>query len=426
MRRRAVLWLRRAADAAVSRFGILEAVALLETALELVEEDAERIEIWRAIAYAQYLRYDSSGYREAVERALELNPERAVAAELYAELAFQALGRQAIWKEVQPRKTIEFWSKRAFELAEPGTRAHVSALLSRVHDDPATGEAAADEALVTATRLDRPDLIVRALEGKATVANAALRLDEARVWCDRQLALAPQLADRDLAGSQYWHAAFAYLRLGRFAEVREFARVHDTMVGELTPHHFVHATTLHVLAATLACRWDASMALAPRAETAAAMNLETPCAFNWRCLLLCALSYALEGDDDEARRLEERAQTIAGLGRPAATEPALLRLALLRGDVETIERLLETVRPRGGPWDVDAAAARLDALSALREAERVEAEAAPWLQLECYTQPFAMRAVAEVRGDASLLEQAAIRFEELELAWHAAQTRAQR
>jgi tetratricopeptide (TPR) repeat protein len=426
VRQRAALWLRRAADAAVSRFGMLEAVALLRTALELVKDDAERIEIWRAIAQAQYLRYDSSAYRDAVERALELNPERAVAAELYAELAFQALGRQALWKEVQPRETIEFWSKRAFELAEPGTRAHLSALLSQVHDDPTTGEAAADEALATATRLDRPDLIVRALEGKATVANAALRLDEARVWCDRQLALAPQLADRDLAGSQYWHAAFAYLRLGRFAEVREFARVHDKMVGELTPHHFVHATTLHVLAETLACRWGASMALARRAEKAAVANLETPCAFNWRSLLLCALAYALEGDDTEARRLEERAMEIARLGGPAATEPAHLRLALHRGDGETIEHLLETLQPRGGPWDIDAAAARLDALSALGDTERVEAEAAPWLQLKCYTQPFAMRAVGAVRRDPSLLDRAAVTFEVLGLGWHAAQTRAAR
>jgi DNA-binding SARP family transcriptional activator len=426
MRRRAALWLRRAADAAVSRFGMLEAVALLRTALELVEEDPERIEIWRAIAYAQYLRYDSSGYREAVERALELNPQRAVAAELYAELAFQALGRQSIWKEAQPRDTIEFWSKRAFELAEPGTEAHVNALLSRVHDDPTRSEAAADEALATATRLDRPDLIVHALEGKATVANAVLRLDEARVWCDRQLALVPALADRDLGGSQYWHAAFAYLRLGRFAEVREFARVHDTMVGELTPHHFVHATTLHVIAETLACRWNASIALTSRAETAAAANLETPCAFNWRSLLLCALAYAVEGDDTEARRLEERAREIARLGQPAATEPALLRLALLRGDVEAIEGVLETLRPRGGPWDVDAAAARLDALSALGDTERVEAEAAPWLELECYTQPFAMRAVGVARGDASLLDRAAVTFEALGLGWHAARTRAAR
>jgi hypothetical protein len=162
------------------------------------------------------------------------------------------------------------------------------------------------------------------------------------------------------------------------------------------------------------------MALARRAETAAAANLETPCAFNWRSLLLCALAYALEGDDTEARRLEERAREIARLGQPAATEPALLRLALLRGDVETIERLLETLRPRGGPWDIDAAAARLDALGALGDIERVEAEAAPWLQLDCYTQPFAMRAVGAVRGDASLLEHAAVTFEALGLGWHVA------
>jgi hypothetical protein len=103
-----------------------------------------------------------------------------------------------------------------------------------------------------------------------------------------------------------------------------------------------------------------------------------------------------------------------------------MRLALLRGDLETIEHLLETLRPRGGPWDIDAAAARLDALTALGDTERVEAEAAPWLQLDCYTQPFALRAVGTVRGDTSLLERAQVTFETLGLGWHAARTRALR
>ena len=53
-------------------------------------------------------------------------------------------------------------------------------------------------------------------------------------------------------------------------------------------------------------------------------------------------------------------------------------------------------------------------------------EAAPWLLLEGYTQPFAMRAVGEVWGDASLLERAAMTFEALGLGWHAARTRAVR
>ena len=40
-----------------------------------------------------------------------------------------------------------------------------------------------------------------------------------------------------------------------------------------------------------------------------------------------------------------------------------------------------------------------------------------------YVEPFALRALGQVRGDASLIEQALARFEEMGLEWHAEQTR---
>lgn len=77
----------------------------------------------------------------------------------------------------------------------------------------------------------------------------------------------------------------------------------------------------------------------------------------------------------------------------------------------------------GGPWGLDGAAARLDALLALGETERLEEEAAPFLDDESYTRPFALRALGISRGDAALVDQAVARFEAIGLAWRAAETR---
>ena len=111
------------------------------------------------------------------------------------------------------------------------------------------------------------------------------------------------------------------------------------------------------------------------------------------------------------------------MGGALAKEPALLRLALLRGELETLQRLL-AAEPELDFWDVDYPAARLDALVALGDAALVEAHASAALALGGYVQPFALRALGAVRRDDALLERAAARFEELQLGWRADETRA--
>ena len=88
-----------------------------------------------------------------------------------------------------------------------------------------------------------------------------------------------------------------------------------------------------------------------------------------------------------------------------------------------MRRILEVLPALGGPWGLDGAAARLDALLALGETERLEEEAAPFLGEESYTGPFALRALGISRGDASLVEQAVARFEAMGLEWRVAETR---
>src|SRR5205823_7846935 len=122
-------------------------------------------------------------------------------------------------------------------------------------------------------------------------------------------------------------------------------------------------------------------------------------------------------------RLEEIGCATAVVAGPPELEPALLRLALLRGDEKEVRRILEVLPAMGGPWGLDGAAARLDALLALGETERLEEEAAPFLGEESYTGPFALRALGISRGDASLVEQAVARFEAMGLEWRVAETR---
>jgi hypothetical protein len=107
-----------------------------------------------------------------------------------------------------------------------------------------------------------------------------------------------------------------------------------------------------------------------------------------------------------------------------------IRLALVRGDLDQVERLLaESEAPRKTlirSTKLAPVAARLDALAALGKQEQLEAEAPGLLRPGTYLEPFALRALGIVREDECLLDEAATRFEAMGLHWHAGETRAAR
>ena len=74
-------------------------------------------------------------------------------------------------------------------------------------------------------------------------------------------------------------------------------------------------------------------------------------------------------------------------------------------------------------WDWEPASTFLDALAALVDRERIEAEAPKWLQPGTFSEAFALRALGIARDDRALLRQALARFEAMGLSWHAGQTR---
>jgi class 3 adenylate cyclase len=426
VREQAVAWLLRAAELALMRYEIQETLALLSRALELATDDAQKIEILRREARAYEFSYDMEPFRQALERALSLGPEPETAASIYADLAHFGYGRAYMWKEPPPEEVGQRWLETALELAGPRTEARGFALLARALAEPETeaGAQAAAEALTIGDALGIPHLVLTAYEAKTLVASAAGRFQEACDWADRSRAAGPEEPDPGWRAHQFFLGGFVYLRAGRVGRVPWFADEFDNVVPLLTPHDEMHAVALRAALESSRGDWPALRELRARAEAASSANEETPCQFNWRTLLVCALGLWHLGEEREARRLEDAACAGAVVAGPPEREPALLRLALLRGDLEAAVRILERLPPGVDPWGLDAAAARLDALTALGDRARIEEEAAPFLSEESYTRPFALRALGIARGQRALVEEALAGFEAQALAWHASETRA--
>lgn len=420
---RAVEWLRRAAELAAARCEVEDALALLDQALVLAGDDASKVEILRAIGRTHVVRYDPEGLRAALEQALALEPDPAVAAEIYAQLAYYALARSYMWKEPPPRKLGEEWLARALELSRPGAASRAYALLARAFSQPGRGSEA-DEAYETGKALDDPRLVVLACEAQTVVLTEAGRYGAACEWANRALEASSTLDDPGLRAHQFFNATFVFLKAGRIAHVSPLVAACDRLSSSLTAHDRVHAMAVLALVASVNGSWTELVELAERVEAATERNEDFPCQFNWRNLLVCALGLAHAGHDREARRLEQIGRESAVVFGPPEREPALLRLSLLRHDTAAIRETLDADPATGDVFGVDTAAARLDALVALGEAARIEQEAPPHLDVESYTQPFALRALGVVRGEPSLIERSVSRFDEMGLGWRAAETRA--
>ena len=139
-----------------------------------------------------------------------------------------------------------------------------------------------------------------------------------------------------------------------------------------------------------------------------------------------AVAHAYGGENDTARRLEEHALEIAFEGFGFRLFGPLVRLALLRNELDAVEEMIDQDVPRRGhDWMVTSATVttRLDALLALGRRDAVEQEAAPLVSSGSVLRPFALRALGAVREDEALLQDAIERFEAFGLDWHAAETR---
>jgi class 3 adenylate cyclase len=155
-------------------------------------------------------------------------------------------------------------------------------------------------------------------------------------------------------------------------------------------------------------------------------NAATPCANGPRALLICAQGHAAAGDAQGAAELEHEAGNLGMEAHEIEFGTQRLRLALLRGDLVELRRLTSTpLMDKWNPfWLACVVANHLDALTALDDRERIEAEAPAFAQKGAVFEPFALRALGVARRDRRLIDAALVGFETIGLEWHAAQTEA--
>ena len=419
LRGKAVWWSRRAAELAIGRYEIDQGLALLRQALDIETELRGQADLWQRIGHACALKYDGEGFWQATHKALEIGGP---SAEVYADLALQSVERAGMWVQHPDWTLVDGWIQQALDLAEEGSLTYANALAARAisNDDVP----AAHSVLAIAERLGDSGLRCRMLYTLAFIDGAAKDFDRACTQMDEVMALLPGLPDPDIASTGLMCAFFVYLHAGRLgAAAAASAQAVDVAAG-LTPHHRLHGACWQLILASAAGRWDQVRALAAEAERVVDANLTaaTPCTGNVNILLNCATASALAGDEEEAARLEAKAY---GLGMEGGRwyegwfEPPKIRLALARHQTSQLTELTS----HGMDWGFEPASTFLDALAALGDREHIEAEAPNWLQAGTFAEPFALRALGIARDDPVLLRQALERFEAMELAWHAEQTR---
>jgi DNA-binding SARP family transcriptional activator len=425
----ALEWLRRAAELAVGRYEIDEALALLHRALELEETDAARCDLWRSIGRANALKFDGEAFWKAMEAAIRLAPDDATAAEITSALALDVFMRSGMWVARPSVELVESWIARAAQLAEPGTPTRARALVAAACADLEHGAPAAAEALAIAERHEDPELLAVALDAVYLVARAAGDYEEACRVGERRLGLLDRISDPDLQTDIVQSPIPVCIATCRFTTARELARRHDELTAPLTPHHRVHGVSVLAEVEELLGGWEAIRSLESRIEAAVAENAGTPCTRNERSLLLCAVAAAYLGDDAAARRLEVSAEALDLPGKQVLDTPRL-RLALHRGDRDRAEELLGRMTAERGWYSTGHSTSlatlttQLDGLAALGSRAGVEERAEPLLRPGTFLEPFALRALGRVRGDDLLIGRALERFEALDLEWHAAETRA--
>jgi class 3 adenylate cyclase len=419
LRASALRWLRRAAELAVGRFDLDDALGLLEREAELTPADPE---LWHSIGRVNALKFDGEAFWQAMLQAVELTSDAAKLGELYGELCFETSMRGAMWKVAPEDAVLTGWITQALELAPQDGRPYAFALIAKaMHDDDVS---VVESALAIAERLDDAELCSFGFYAHWANAQYVADLVGASEWARRRLELARRLKDPDHLALIHWSSSTAELALGHLEEAASHALRHEAIAARLTPHHEVHALGNLLTFDVAAGRWEQLYERMERTERTVAANADTPCAFNPFSVLACALSYAALGLDDEARRLEAEEEALGFEGYGMLLDPLRARLALIRGDLERVEALV------GGSetwhWQiynyVNGVAARLDALVALGRAEEAVQAAERHALPGTYLEPFALRALGIARGDPALVAQAKERFEAMGLDWHAAQT----
>jgi class 3 adenylate cyclase len=423
LRGKALLWLEAAAEFAMRRYEIEDALELLRRALSHQPDEEAQARIWRAAGKANALKFDGEAFWTAMQSSLMVCSNKAACADTYSELAFQTAIRSSMWAKRPDRELVAGWIEQALELSEPGSGSRAKALIARSFWDRNTPRAAR-EASELAERSGDIELRSYAWGARGTVSFAEADFEAALTWSQRRLTVKDEISDPDHVAEIYELAIPSYCANGRFVEARRLAAEHDAIVEPLSDHHRLHGIAVVLEVEEVCGNWNGILDLAARTEVAVEANLTTPCVRNARSLLVTALAAAYAGDEETARQYERRAEEVATEGYDLVLAAPRTWLALLRGEIDELDRLepVDLARVKH-EYALPAAAARLDALAALKERSLVERDAPPLLRPGTYLEPFALRALGAVREDEMLIDQAAGRFDAIGLEWHAAQSR---
>jgi hypothetical protein len=428
LRAKAVAWLRTAADLAIARYELDGGIALLDRALVLAGSDDVRIELLRSIGRANALKFDGEALWTAMLQAIELTADAELQGDLYSELALETATRSGIWRRMPEYMLVDGWIDTALELAPAGSPARARALVAKGIWNPFDGAAPAREASAIADGLGDVELRSYAWDARGVAEFVAGRYELGMAFAERRFDLLDEISNPDHRADIYAAPISGCIWGGRFTEARRLARVHDETTAPLTPHHRLHGVAILGEVEELLGSWERIRELAPRTEQAVAENEMTPCVRNARSLLICAVAHAHLGDPASAERFEESAEALGIEGYGIVLDIPRMHLALSRGDLAAVERLLETPLPKRGWYRGWMALAtivtRLDGLAAIRDRERVEEEAGSHLRPDTYLHPFALRALGVVREDEELVRRAQAGFETLGLGWHASRTAA--
>jgi len=419
LRASALEWLQRAAELAIGRFEIDEGLALLHRALELQANPSGRSALWRTIADANVLKFDGEAFWTAMLSSLDGADER-TQGNAYGDLAFHTTTRASMWKKRPDRDLIAGWIDRALELSDREAPARARALIAKGYLDPGAAVEAVQEAVELSERLD--DLELQSWAWAAAMEDAMGRgeYEAAYEWARRREELLPRINDPDHRSLLLMFVEPAYIAMTRFEEARRVIRAHDEVTERLTPHHRMHAAALYVDIEHFSGNWAAIRTLTPRVEAAVHDNIATPCGSNVISLLRCARAHIHLDDPREAGRLERAADDVGMEGY--RFEAPRVEISIARGDLAAVEEVLETWRP-AGLWDIDGVVAWLNGLMALGRREDIEREAAELRRPGTCIDPFVLRALGFARSRHASIEEAAHRFDELGMSWHAADTR---
>lgn len=424
LQEKALEWLRRAAELALGRYELGDAISLLQRALDLEEREQTRAKLWRDIGHAHAMRYEGQAFWEAMQNSLQVCKDRATCGETYGLLALHTAARSGMWQRRPDHELVTGWIDQALELSEPETPTRVRALIARAFWTPKESAEAAREAERLAERLGDRELQSWALDALLAQAYSQHHYDEAYELARERLNLIAEISDPDHIVEAHESAVPAFAAVARIDEARQLAKNAGDLSRKLSPHHELHGLSLQLEVDELAGGWERIVALTVRTERAVSANLDTPCSRNARSLLVCALASAVIGDEQRAAQLERAAEELGMEGYDFALESPRLRLALLRGNPQPVGEALEAAGSHNLAFGLARLTARMDALAALRDRGRVEEDAPPLLQAGTYIEPFALRALGVVREDETLVDQANDRLRGMGLDWHADQTHA--